>query len=139
MKRTFSARAMIAACLASGLLAAACASVAPSAPLENTRWAAQSINGRPVLQRTPTLEFAGDRVAGTSGCNRFFGMFTLSGESGISIGQIGSTEMACEPAVMEQEGSYFAALGAVTGFARDEDALVLTGEHGERIVFAPAQ
>jgi len=50
-----------------------------------------------------TIEFARDgSVAGKSGCNRFFGDYTVSGE-GLAFGPIAGTFMACPPPVMETE------------------------------------
>ncbi|MBN8606406.1 MAG: META domain-containing protein [Caulobacterales bacterium] len=118
---------LIGLALACGLAAAACASVAPEAPLSETRWVVQSINGQPAVFRTPTLEFAADRVSGTGGCNRYFGGYAVNGERLIFSG-VGSTEMACEQPVMAQESAFHAALGAVRFYRRDGETLVLEGE-----------
>lgn len=113
--------------LACGLAAAACASVAPEAPLSETRWVVQTINGQPVAFRTPTLEFAADRISGTGGCNRFFGGYASNGDQ-LTFSGVGSTEMACEQPVMAQESAFHAALGAVRSYRRDGETLVLEGE-----------
>lgn len=127
---------MIAACCASGLIAAACASFAPEAPLSGTRWTAQSISGRPVGERAPTIEFSADRISGTGSCNRYFGSYEVGGEGdALQISQIGSTEMACEGPIMAQEQAYFAALSATHSYRLVEDTLVLSGADGSRIVF----
>lgn len=132
-------RASLAAlALASGLAAAACASVAPEAPLSGTRWVAQSINGQPVAFRTPTLEFAGDRVSGTGGCNRYFGGYEAQGDQ-ISFGGVGSTRMACEGPVMAQENAFHTTLAAVRAYRREGETLVLEGANeNESLVFRPA-
>lgn len=124
--------------LACGLAAAACASVAPEAPLSETRWVVQSINGHPVAFRTPTLEFAADRISGTGGCNRYFGGYSISGDR-LTFGGVGSTEMACEQPVMAQESAFHAALSAVRSYRRDGETLVLKGEgESEQVVLRGA-
>lgn len=124
--------------LASALVAAACASSAPEAPLSGTRWQAQSIEGAPVAYRTPTIEFAGDRISGTGGCNRFFGGYTISGDR-ISFGGVGATEMACEPVIMAQEAAFHTALNSAQTYRREGETLVLTSSAGDALVFRPAQ
>ena len=123
--------------LASALVAAACASSAPDAPLSGTRWMAQSIEGAPVAYRTPTIEFAGDRISGTGGCNRFFGGYAVSGEA-ISFTGVGATEMACEPVVMAQEAAFHTALGDARRFRREGESLILASSSGDVLVFRPA-
>lgn len=120
----FSLRGLALAC---GLAAAACASVAPEAPLTETRWVVQTINGQPVAFRTPTLEFAADRISGTGGCNRYFGGYAVDGAR-LAITGVGATEMACEQPVMAQEAAFHAALGAVRTYRREGETLVLRGE-----------
>jgi heat shock protein HslJ len=64
----------------------------------------------PAAETPLTAEFEGDRVAGSGGCNRFFGGFQAQGQR-LTISQLGSTNMACEPAaVMSQEANYLQAL-----------------------------
>lgn len=58
------------------------------------------------------LIFEDDAVSGTSGCNRYFGSYEVNGGS-ISFGTLGGTEMACDPALMQLESAYLAALGDV--------------------------
>ena len=64
-----------------------------------------------------TLIFINGRVSGRTGCNSFFGSVTTGDNPGeITLGQIGSTRMACPPATMELENRYLQALSSVTGF-----------------------
>lgn len=74
-----------------------------------------------------TLTIQGGEVGGTSACNHYGGTIAFSGNA-VRIGQIGGTEMACEPDVMETESAYAAALMAVTRWGRDGDQLRLTGD-----------
>ena len=76
-------------------------------------WLAEDILGGGVIDRLQTtLEFTDDgRIAGTGGCNHYFGAVKIEGDR-VSFGQIGSTQMACSPAVMGQEAKFFGALAA---------------------------
>jgi heat shock protein HslJ len=59
-----------------------------------------------------TLEFAGDRASGNSGCNTFDGPVKVSGVDRITLGPFRSTLKACaDDAVNAQEQQYLAALG----------------------------
>jgi heat shock protein HslJ len=77
------------------------------------RWLAEDILSAGVIDTAQTtLEFSNDgRVAGRGACNRYFGSVKIEGER-ISFSQIGSTRMACAPAVMDQEAKFFKALEA---------------------------
>lgn len=75
------------------------------------------------------------RASGRSGCNRFNGSYTLSGE-GLAFGPIAGTRMACPPAEMDTERRFLDLLQKVTRvtpgengqlrlMAGDEQAMVL--------------
>lgn len=92
-------------------------------------WQIEELAEGSVLKDSPphlSLGQAGE-VTGTTGCNRFFGSYELTGE-GLTLGRIGSTMMACPDAVMMQERRIFEALEAVRRFDLDETgALMLIG------------
>lgn len=68
------------------------------------------------------------RVAGSSGCNRIVGGFSLTGE-GLHFGPMASTMMACPDPLMEQERRMLDALEQVVAFDMDKSgALRLLGE-----------
>jgi len=132
---------MVAAWFALTLALAACAEeevlVNPpsSASLPGSRWVVagftlDGVGGALPADVRLTLDFddAGG-VGGTAGCNLYFGTVTLPA-GGISITGIGSTEMACEPAVMEREARFLAALGRVTAFTLEADRLTLAASDG---------
>ena len=126
---------MAAACLISGLVAAACASNAPTALLADTHWTVASINGEPIAEVAPTIEFSTDRISGTGGCNRYFGGYEITGAETIVIRGVGSTEMACEPAeIMAREQAYFTALSAVRAYRHEGEQLTLSAVAGPTIV-----
>ncbi len=62
------------------------------------------------VQSTMRID-AGGKVTGSGGCNRLFGTATVGGNS-LAFGGIGTTRMACPPAVMQQESKFLGALGA---------------------------
>lgn len=67
-----------------------------------------------------TAEFAGDRIFGLGGCNRFMGGFQTEGAQ-LSIDPLASTFMACETAVMTQETLYLTALQAAQRYEINDD------------------
>lgn len=112
----------------------------PTNDLAGTSWSLSELAGAaPVEGRDPaTIEFTTEgRVAGSSGCNRFFGGYTVEGAS-LTIGQVGSTMMACEPELMQQEQALFAALGQAAGYTIAGDTLTITTADGGAVVFTRA-
>ena len=74
-----------------------------------------------------TLAVTQGRVAGQSACNRYFGSFTTGDTPGeITLGQIGSTRMACPPPVMELEDRYLKSLASITGYGFLNGKLAMT-------------
>jgi putative lipoprotein len=112
-----------------------------SADLIGTSWLAEDIGGRGVIdnaQTTITFDAEGS-VAGSGGCNRYFGPVTIEG-SAISFGDFGATRMACVPALMDQEQKFFDALAATQSYRFDDpgNKLVFLGEDGTTLVrFSP--
>jgi copper homeostasis protein (lipoprotein) len=96
---------------------AGCAPATSSASLENTRWNLIRLGTKEVTveeaQREPHLILQPDqhRVAGSGGCNRLMGSYTLEGER-LTFGQMAGTMMAC-PQGMEQEKAFHEALAKV--------------------------
>jgi heat shock protein HslJ len=80
-------------------------------------------NDRPI---TLTIDASG-QLSGAGACNSYFGSLSVDGSS-ITVGPIGSTEMACPGTAMAADTEYFAALSAVTAANVADDRLTLTGE-----------
>ena len=99
----------------------------PAVSLVGPTWHVVSIGGQPILSGTTvTAEFSSEeRVAGTSGCNRYFG--SAKAEAGrIAMGPFGATLMACSPDdVMAQESRYLAALEKAKSYTVSGDELRL--------------
>jgi copper homeostasis protein (lipoprotein) len=88
--------------------------------LENTYWKLTRLGEQPVLvepqQREPhlVLRSGEGRVAGSDGCNRFMGSYTIDGPA-IDFGQMATTRMAC-PEGMEAGVKFTEALGAAVRY-----------------------
>jgi heat shock protein HslJ len=81
-----------------------------------------------------TMAFLDDEVSGRGPCNVYGGALDLDGDDGIEITDVRSTQIACEPTVMEAERDYFDALESVTRATFDDDddeELVLEGGGAE--------
>lgn len=107
----------------------------PVRDLAGTSWLATDIGGKGVTDGVrPTLTFAEPgKVAGTGGCNRFFGAVTVDGPS-VEFGKMGSTMMACPPPLMEQEKRYLDALGEAKRFEVRDGMLLIFGDGPSPII-----
>jgi heat shock protein HslJ len=78
----------------------------------------------------PTLIFdAGQKVAGRTVCNRYFGTYRQTDDT-LEIKPGGMTRMACPSVVMDQETKFLAALEAVRKARREGDTLMLLDGDG---------
>ncbi len=86
-----------------------------------------------------TAEFNADgQLGGSGGCNRYFASYTVDGDA-LTIGQAGSTMMACEPAeVMEQEAQFLAALTAAAGWSIADNQLHILDANGQTVALFAA-
>jgi heat shock protein HslJ len=110
------------------LLAAACGSEDPAGSPGSTPdgdWVLTGgidlVDGFPI-----TMSIEGSEVSGRAACNSYSGTVTVDGAR-LTIGEIGATEMGCQPAVMAAESAFIAALLRVVSFDRDGDRLTLSG------------
>ena len=95
--------------------------------LEGTAWRLEDLGGAGVVDRIEaTIEFlVGGKVAGKGSCNRFFGTATVNGPT-LTLSQMGSTRMACTPAVNDQETKYLKALEQAQRYAVQGSTLLIT-------------
>jgi heat shock protein HslJ len=114
------------------------------------RWELRSgeLSGAPLdlsRGRAVTLSVANGEVSGSSACNQYQGVATVDGApvdgtpvdgATVRFRQLGGTEMACDPDVMNLELAYLQALGTVESATRRGDTLVLEGP-AVRLVFGP--
>ena len=125
--------ASILAVLGIGLAQQACTHSAVDAstpaPLWDTEWRLESMNGHPVMAgSTATLGFYDvGQAGGNASCNRFFS--TLKTENGqMQFGPIGATKMACPGEAMAQESRYLGALQKAQRYERQGDTLLIHAE-----------
>jgi len=87
--------------------------------LAGTTWRLTSIDNHPALggvRVTAVFSSDDDRVAGSAGCNQYFGRAAVQGER-IEVGGLASTKMFCTTdGVMPQEAAYLSALGQATAY-----------------------
>lgn len=131
--------------VAAGLVAvwvvAACGEAAAS--LEGTAWTLASYGdpGDPTPMREGTeitLAFdAEGKANGNADCNSYFGSYTAK-EGEFTLGPVGSTMMACEEPVMQQETAYLQLLDAVTRYKVSGDELQITTPDGQVLNFKRA-
>lgn len=78
-------------------------------------------------------------VAGSGGCNRLVGGFSLTGE-GLQFSAMGSTMMACPDGLMAQERTLLDALEQVTRFdLTDDGRLLLIGGDADAVLIEAAR
>jgi len=113
------------------------ASATEPGSLFDATWLAEDIEGRGVIDDAQsTFAIAADgKVSGRGGCNSYFAEGKVEGGA-IKIGAVGSTFMACAPALMDQEKKFFEALGKAEGFRLDDETgkLFLTDASGADIL-----
>jgi heat shock protein HslJ len=135
--RRFSMRRVAAGAVALAMAAAMAVSAQASDAkrLIGPVWLAEDIQGGGVIdnvQSTVKFEPAG-KVVGSGGCNRLFGTATVTGNS-LAFGGIGTTRMACPPAVMQQESKFLNALAATRTFRFTGPYLKLYDAGGAELV-----
>ena len=68
-------------------------------------------------------------IKGHGGCNSFFGSLEQA-DSGIAVGPLGGTRMACPEAIMDREMTFMEAVGKTRGFQSGKDNMGLLDEDG---------
>lgn len=103
--------------------------ILPPTGLAGTNWTFVSIGGAPVSGDRPTaLQFDGNRLSGSAGCNRFSGTYSVDGGT-LKVGPLMATEMACPGMELEQAFFKLMATPVSLTFA-DDGTLILTGSGG---------
>src|SRR5690606_1227179 len=90
-------------------------------------WTVVQINEQPLVAGSQvTLNFDADgQLNGSASCNRYFSMFTLTGE-GLAISNAGMSNMMCDQPLMDQEALFLELLAGTARFEiRQDGALVL--------------
>jgi putative lipoprotein len=106
--------------------------------LAGTAWWVEDIAGTGVIDSShTTIQFAEDgKVAGSTGCNRYFGSAEIDGSS-ISFGPLAGTRKMCPASLMDQEMKFFKAMGNVKSWEIAEtDLLHLRDADGDGLLRA---
>ncbi|GAB5398602.1 MAG: META domain-containing protein [Aureisphaera sp.] len=85
-----------------------------------------SIGGTEVSEKAPTITFVAldKTIRGNTGCNSFFGSYTLDLYA-LSFSDIGSTEMACDQPIMDVENAFLSALRNTGSYDLENSMLTL--------------
>jgi heat shock protein HslJ len=108
--------------------------------LDGTAWVVTAVAGRQVSGgATVTLQFAGGRLSGSDGCNRFAGSYSAAGSALEVSPQLASTRMACPDGAEAEARAFVAALAAARGYRIDGARLLLLSADGATLVSLAAQ
>jgi heat shock protein HslJ len=111
--------------------------------LDDTSWVLERLHGQAIMQRhQPTINFAKNKVNGSTGCNSYSGSYTGNNDGAWHIKEISVTEMACSPRqIMIQEQQFLDALRAATSYELIENKLILKNADGQvlAVFTAPGQ
>lgn len=83
--------------------------------IQGTAWWVEDIAGKGVIDMShTTVSFLEDgKVAGDTGCNRYFGSYEIKGDS-ITFVPLAGTRKACVESLMNQEMAFYQAMEEVT-------------------------
>ena len=125
------------------MLGTGCATVT-NEPLEGTTWvlvsygdpsdpqvALEDVEVTAVFSRES--ETGPGELNGFAGCNTYFGSFETDGNE-LTIGDMGSTEMACEEGIMDQEAQYLSALAAANSYSIEGSQLEISYDGGAEVL-----
>ena len=125
------------------MILAACASsgAQQGGELTGKVWAVTDLMGKPLVADTGiSAQFTTDgKVSGSAGCNRYSGMYTVSGSNITFSSPMASTMMMCDQAIMDQESAYLNTLGEAKTYAVNGDQLTLTGGDVTQLAVYKAQ
>jgi heat shock protein HslJ len=109
--------------------------------LENVDWQLRQYLGDSgemlaiLPETTVAARFSNGRVDGSTGCNHFFGTYTSGEDNRLALSPgIGSTQMACPPAIARQEQRYLALLPLMASWQRHDDTLWLLNRDREPVL-----
>jgi len=103
--------------------------------LFGTRWEVIEVDGMATTV-TPPADLAfetAQRIAGSSGCNRYVAELNPSPTT-VRMGSVAGTRMVCEPRVMEQERRFINALEFTTTQVVDGDSMRFMNQTGRILI-----
>lgn len=103
--------------------------------LAGSHWRVEDIDAGGIIDSSNvTIAFVEpDRIAGSASCNRYFGTVSFNAET-LLVSGLGTTRMACAPALNKQEQRFLAALREAASYEADDTFLrIFDGEGRQRI------
>ncbi len=99
------------------------------------KWRAASIGDEAIPANSGIyIRFEVDgSIEGNAGCNGFFGSLEQR-DSGVGVGPLGTTRMACPDPIMSREISFIDAVQKMASFQSTSDSLSLLDEEGDVLV-----
>jgi heat shock protein HslJ len=108
--------------------------------LDGTAWVLHELPGRTLLPQTAaTLQFEGDRLSGSDGCNRYRGRYSAAGGKFKVVPPLAGTQMACPPDVMAQARAVTEALTQAGAYDVVDGRLRLLAASGAPLAVFDAQ
>ena len=120
---------------------AAVSATVQSGSLTGSLWVLTSLRGKPPIRGTQlTSEFTTDKaVSGSSGCNRYSGSYSASGNTIRISSPLASTRKACARPIALQEAAFLKALASVRRYDVNDGRLTLKSAAGKLILQYKAQ
>jgi heat shock protein HslJ len=133
---SLAALALVVACGGEKAQSGAVASHEPAAPVTGVEWRVESLTADGTTRHAPAsarLRIDDGKAAGNLGCNQFSASATVHGDK-ITLGDLRTTRMACDPARMAFERAFARTLttGTLTAVA-DHGKLTITTGNGDRV------
>ena len=105
------------------------------AEITGIKWRAVSVGEEAIPANSGIyIQFEVDgSIKGNAGCNGFFGSLEQR-NSGVGVGPLGATRMACPDPIMSREMSFIDAVQKMASFQSTSDSLSLLDEEGDVLV-----
>lgn len=116
-------------------LLAGCGASARASSLLDTEWELEELHGRDVLDDVSvTMRLDQDeKLSGSGGCNRYIGTWETDDVDQLVLRASGTTMMACDQPIQEQERAFLDALAATASFTLGDGLLRLYDAEGTRL------
>lgn len=127
----------ICVCVLITVFLVSCSSTAYIQDISKSEWTLVMLNGAsPLDEATITLNFFGDDLNGTTGCNVYHAMYSVSGKT-IEVFDLIVTEQACQEPVgiMGQERMYLDILQNARRLLLEDNQLMLVTEDQQILLF----
>jgi heat shock protein HslJ len=114
--------------------------------LMGTRWrlvsmgpagAEQAITSNAARPAFVQFDPGDQRLAGSTGCNRFFGQYRLIGTAGFTVGNIGMTRMSCYGPTADRDRQVLKELQLARFYGVTSQQLIIATKDNQRLIFAP--